>query len=304
MKPTLLILAAGMGSRYGGLKQLDQLGPSGETILDYSVYDAIRAGFGKVVFIIRHEIEKEFKAFFEGRFADRIAVEYVFQELDKLPGDFKAPAGRTKPWGTAHAMLMARDVIHEPFVVINADDFYGAEAFQLLADFLKTPATNLSGREYALAGYKVKNTLSEFGGVSRGVCAVDENHFLHTVTETHHIRRDQRGQIGHGEDGTTWNRLDPETLVSMNTWAFGTEIFDEIDAMLTTFLQHHGNELKSEFYIPTIASNLISSKNARFRVIPTDAQWFGVTYIEDRPTAVESIQSLVASGIYPESLWK
>jgi len=303
MKPTLHILAAGMGSRYGGLKQLDKLGPSGETILDYSVYDAIRSGFGKVVFIIRHEIEKEFKAFFDGRFGNRIAVEYVYQELNKLPDGFIVPDGRTKPWGTAHAMLMARNVINEPFVVINADDFYGTEAFRLLADFLKQPQT--SGiREYALAGYKVKNTLSEFGGVSRGVCAIDSNHFLQTVTETHQIRRNGNGAIGHENPDTGWTTLNPETLVSMNTWAFGPEIFDDIEVMLARFLCAHGQEQKSEFYIPTIADNLITGNKAHFKVIPTDAQWFGVTYIEDRPTAVESIQRLVDQGIYPENLWK
>lgn len=303
MKPTLLILAAGMGSRYGGLKQLDKLGPSGETILDYSVYDAIRAGFGKVVFIIRHEIEKEFKAFFDGRFGDRIATEYVYQELNKLPGGFEAPEGRTKPWGTAHAMLMARDVINEPFVVINADDFYGAEAFGLLAGFLKQPQAS-GTREYALAGYKVKNTLSEFGGVSRGVCTTDGDNFLQTVTETHQIRRNESGNIGHETPETGWITLNPETLVSMNTWAFGPEIFDDIAAMLISFLSERGQELKSEFYIPTIADNLITNRKAKFKVIPTDAQWFGVTYIEDRPTAVESIRRLVHQGIYPENLWQ
>lgn len=304
MKPTLLILAAGMGSRYGGLKQLDQLGPSGETILDYSVYDAIRAGFGKVVFIIRHEIEKEFKAFFNGRFGNRIAVEYVYQELDKLPGGFRPPAGRTKPWGTAHAMLMAREVIQEPFVVINADDFYGAEAFTILANFLKNNSSNPTIREYALAGYKVKNTLSDFGGVSRGVCAADAQDYLQTVTETHHIKRNSKGEIGFGADDQNWTLLDPETLVSMNTWAFGPEIFGDIDAMLLKFLDNQGHELKSEFYIPTIADNLITTHQARFKVLPTDARWFGVTYIEDRPTAVESIRALTTRGIYPENLWK
>lgn len=303
MKPTLLILAAGMGSRYGGLKQLDQLGPSGETILDYSVFDAIRAGFGKVVFIIRHEIAEEFRAFFDGRFGDRIEVEYVYQELNNLPGGFQAPAGRTKPWGTAHAMLMAREVINEPFVAINADDFYGAEAFSLLASFLRQPATG-GVTEYAMAGYKVKNTLSEFGGVSRGVCAIDANSYLQTVTETHHISRNTEGLIGHGTEASNWQPLHPETLVSMNTWAFGPEIFDLIDHMLLSFLRTHGQELKSEFYIPTIADNLITRGEAHFKVIPTDAQWFGVTYIEDRPTAVESIQQLVNKGIYPENLWQ
>lgn len=303
MKPTLLILAAGMGSRYGGLKQLDPLGPSGETILDYSVYDAIRAGFGKVVFIIRHEIENEFRSFFEGRFGNRIKVEYVYQELSNLPGGFKAPATRTKPWGTAHAMLMAREVINEPFVVINADDFYGAGTFRLMAGFFKDMAGNPE-RTYALAGYKVKNTLSEFGGVSRGICEVSGDGYLKTVTETHNIRRNNAGEIGTGADGGTWVKLDPETLVSMNTWAFGPEIFDDIDALLVNFLQKRGHEEKSEFYIPVIADALIAGGEARFRVIPTDEQWFGVTYIEDRPTAVESISKLTSQGFYPESLWK
>lgn len=303
MKPTLLILAAGMGSRYGGLKQLDPLGPSGETILDYSVYDAIRAGFGKVVFIIRHEIENEFRSFFDGRFGSRIKVEYVYQELTNLPGGFKAPATRTKPWGTAHAMLMARDVISEPFVVINADDFYGAGTFGLMANFFKEMSGSKE-RIYALAGYKVKNTLSEFGGVSRGVCEVSNEGYLKTVTETHNIRRNDVGEIGTRATDDSWVKLDAETLVSMNTWAFGPEIFDDIETLLVDFLQKHGHEEKSEFYIPVIADALITSGKARFRVIPTDEQWFGVTYIEDRPTAVESIGKLTGKGIYPEDLWK
>lgn len=301
MKPTLLILAAGMGSRYGGLKQLDKIGPSGETILDYSVFDAIQSGFGKVVFIIRHEIEEEFISFFKDRFKGKIETAFVYQELDKLPGGFTPPATRQKPWGTAHAILMAKDVIKEPFAVINADDFYGREAFTIMAHFL----TNMKEREvkeYALAGYLLDNTLSEFGGVSRGVCMTDQESYLTTVTETKNIQKQGEIITCDSENGGPTS-LAPETIVSMNTWAFGPEVFDATEKLFEEFLKEHGNEEKSEFYIPTVADYLIKTGKAKFKVLPCSEKWFGVTYPEDRPTAVESFKNLAEKGVYPSNLW-
>lgn len=301
MKPTLLILAAGMGSRYGGLKQLDKIGPAGETILDYSVYDAINSGFGKVVFIIRHEIEKEFISFFQNRFKGQIETVYVYQELNNLPGGYTAPAGRTKPWGTAHAILMAKEVIKEPFAVINADDFYGREAFTLMADFLNNMKEGAI-KEYALAGYRLSNTLSEFGGVSRGVCMTDDDSYLTTVTETKNIKQEAQIITCDSENGGP-STLAPETIVSMNTWAFGPEVFEETEKLFKEFLKEHGKEEKSEFYIPTVADHLIKTGKAKFKVLPCAEKWFGVTYPEDRPTAVESFKSLAEKGVYPLNLW-
>ncbi len=301
MKPTLLVLAAGMGSRYGGLKQLDQVGPSGETIIDYSVYDAIRAGFGKVVFIIRKQIEKEFIEFFGNRFGDRIKVDYVFQETNILPEGAIFNPERTKPWGTGHAVLMAKDKIQEPFAVINADDFYGAEAFAKIADFLNQKQSG-GIPEYALAGYILSNTLSEFGGVSRGVCEISEDGYLQNVVETKNIHN-THNHIAFSHENGELEFIPANTIVSMNTWAFWPEIFNEIETSFKEFILKEGDNLKSEFYIPTIADQMIKSGKARFKVLPVSEKWFGVTYQEDKPTVVESLAQLVKAGIYPHNLW-
>jgi NDP-sugar pyrophosphorylase family protein len=301
MKPTLLVLAAGMGSRYGGLKQLDQVGPSGETIIDYSVYDAIRAGFGKVVFIIRKQIEKEFIEFFGNRFGDRIKVDYVFQETNILPEGAIFNPERTKPWGTGHAVLMAKDKIQEPFAVINADDFYGAEAFKKIADFLNQKQSG-GIPEYALAGYILSNTLSEFGGVSRGVCEISEDGYLQNVVETKNIHN-THNHIAFSHENGELEFIPADTIVSMNTWAFWPEIFNEIETSFKEFILKEGDNLKSEFYIPTIADQMIKSGKARFKVLPVSEKWFGVTYQEDKPTVVESLAQLVKAGIYPHNLW-
>ena len=296
MKPTLLVLAAGMGSRYGGLKQMDGLGPNGEAILDYSVTDAIRAGFGKVVFVIRHSFEQEFKAKINAEhFGNRIAVEYVFQELDYLPEGFKVPEGREKPWGTNHAILMAKDVIHEPFAIINADDFYGRDAFQVMADHLRT----LDGTKgkYCMVGYRLENTLSENGTVSRGVCETDANGLLVGMTERTSIGRTANGIEYKDADGSM-HSLPADATVSMNLFGFTPDYFGKSEELFVEFLKEHGNELKSEYYIPFAVNTFIHSGYATMTVLKTTAQWFGVTYKEDRPTVVARLKKLHDQGVY------
>ena len=300
MKPTLFVLAAGMGSRYGALKQLDGLGPNGETIMDYSIYDAIRAGFGKVVFVIRRVFEADFREKIVSKYIDRFPVELVFQELDNLPAGFKVPEGREKPWGTNHAVLMGKDVINEPFAVINADDYYGRESFQVLADYLKS----IEGTEgkYAMVGYRVSNTLSESGSVARGVCETNEQGFLTKVTERTKILREEDGVIRFiEEDGKT--ALDENTPVSMNMWAFTPDYFRYSEQCFVEFLKEHGNELKSESYIPSLVDELIHFGKATCRVLDTPSRWFGVTYATDRPQVVEKFAQLVKDGVYPSPLF-
>jgi len=290
-KPVLVIMAAGMGSRYGGLKQMDGVGPNGEIIMDYSINDAIRAGFGKVVFVIRHSFEQEFKSRINAEhYGNRIAVEYVFQELDKLPEGFKVPEGREKPWGTNHAILMAKDVIHEPFAIINADDFYGRDAFQVIADHLRT----LEGTK---GKYCMVGTLSENGTVSRGVCEVDGNGLLAGMTERTSIGRTENGIEYKDADGSM-HPLPADATVSMNLFGFTPDYFVESEKLFLTFLREHGNELKSEYYIPYAVNTFINSGYATMRVLKTTAQWFGVTYKEDRPIVVERLKRLHDQGVY------
>ena len=265
MQPTLLVLAAGMGSRYGGLKQMDGVGPNGEIIMDYSINDAIRAGFGKVVFVIRHSFEQEFKSKINAEhFGNRIKVEYVFQELDCLPEGFKVPEGREKPWGTNHAILMAKDVIHEPFAIINADDFYGRDAFQVMGDHLRT-LEGVKG-QYCMVGYRLENTLSENGTVSRGVCNVDEKGLLIGMTERTSIGRTANGIEYKDVDGSM-HPLAPDTTVSMNLFGFTPDYFVESEKLFVTFLREHGNEMKSEYYIPYAVNTFINSGYATMRVL-------------------------------------
>ena len=296
-KPTLLVLAAGMGSRYGGLKQIDPVGPADETIIDYSIYDAMRAGFGKLVFVIRKDIEQQFKEIVGARFEKRIAVEYVFQELDKLPSGCSLPAGRTKPWGTTHAILMAADTIGEPFAAINADDFYGAEAYRLLAQHLTSGTT-----DYAMVGFILRNTLSKFGSVARGVCRVDENNHLKSVVEMMKIEPDGGGAKNTDAAGQI-TKLTGEEAVSMNFWGFTPALFPQLKTQFEAFLKKSGNELKSECYIPSTVNDLVVVGQAKVKVLRTNDFWFGVTYREDRPQVVESIRQLIAQGKYPEKLW-
>jgi UTP-glucose-1-phosphate uridylyltransferase len=295
--PTLLVLAAGMGSRYGGLKQLDPVSPGGEAIVDYSVYDALRAGFGKLVFVIRKDIELPFRQMVGARFEKRIAVEYVFQELDKLPPGFQAPPGRTRPWGTAHAILMASGAVREPFAVINADDFYGARAFRVLAQHLQSGA-----EDYAMVGFILRNTLSECGSVARGVCQVSAGGFLEGVVELTNIGRygDHARNIDAAGKVTV---LSGDEIVSMNMWGFTPQVFRQLQERFQEFLELHGSDARSEYYIPSTVNELVLAGQARVKVLHTDGSWFGVTYREDRPRVVENIGRLIREGTYPETLW-
>ncbi len=301
MKPTLLVLAAGMGSRYGGLKQLDQVGPSGETIIDYSIFDAIRAGFGKVVFIIRRDIETAFKEAVGSRYAGKIEVDYAFQQLDALPEGFTIPAGREKPWGTGHAVLVAKDVINEPFAVINGDDFYGRTGFQLLADYL-SKATDSAKADYCMCGFVMRNTLSDNGTVSRGICTIDADGNLSEVVEHTTIERNGNAAKSLMADGSAVDFTGDE-VVSMNMWGFTPSLFDNMTAMFTEFLRKQGSEMKSEFFIPLVADTLIKQDKATVKVMKSTDEWFGITYREDKPQVVASIKALVEQGEYPAKLF-
>lgn len=295
--PSLLVLAAGMGSRYGGLKQIDPIGPDGETIIDYSIYDALRAGFGKIVFVLRREIEDNFRQTIAARFDRRIAVEYVFQGLEDLPPGFSVPEGRTKPWGTTQAVLAAADAIHEPFAVINADDFYGAESFRGLAAYLQS-----SSDDYAMIGFVLRNTLSDFGAIARGICQVDAQGFLKSIVERTNIARDGSQVISTDSKGAA-NPLSGDEIVSMNIWGFTPGIFRQLRLIFEEFLDENGSDLRAESYLPSAVNSLINSGQARVRVLPTSDSWFGVTYRQDRARVVESIARLVREGCYPERLW-
>lgn len=299
MKPTLFILAAGMGSRYGGLKQLDGLGPNGETIMDYSIYDAIRAGFGKVVFVIRESFADDFKNIVLNKFEGLIDTDFVFQDIAKVPAGATYNAEREKPWGTNHAVLMGKDAIKEPFAVINADDFYGKESYQILADFLKS--VDGKKNEYCMVGYRVGNTLSESGAVSRGICGIDENDLLQNVVERTHIEK-KNDQIVYTEAGVD-TVIDFNTPVSMNMWGFTPDYFDYSEEIFTAFLAENGHLLKSEFYIPLAVNELIVAKKVTCKVLDTPSKWFGVTYAEDRAQTVQDIRNLIDLGIYPEKLF-
>jgi hypothetical protein len=301
MKPTLFVLAAGMGSRYGGLKQLDGLGPNGETIMDYSIYDAIKAGFGKLVFVIRKSFEADFKDVVVNKFKNLIDVEIVFQDVSSVPEGFAYNPEREKPWGTNHAVLMGKDVIKEPFAVINADDFYGQESFAVLADFLRSVAGKKN--QYCMVGYHVGNTLSESGSVSRGVCVVDENGYLKNVVERTHIE-EKSGAIVYLDEKGEEVTIPANTPVSMNMWGFTPDYFDYSLAYFKQFLTEHGDKLKSEFYIPLAVNNLIVEKMASCKVLDTTSKWFGVTYAEDRPQVVLKINELIRKGVYPNQLFK
>jgi len=298
MKPTLVILAAGMGSRYGGIKQMDSFGPSGETIIDYSIYDAIRCGFGKIVFIIRRDFADVFRDTFEKKLRGKVQTQYVMQEMDAYTGGFTPAAERTKPWGTAHAVLCSRDVVQEPFAVINADDFYGKDAFEKAAAFLQK---DVSPRLWSIIGYQLSKTLSENGTVSRGVCQADAQHHLIGIVERVKIYPEE-GRIVYEESGVK-TALPPDTPVSMNFWCFHPEAYDYIDGLFKKFLADKGDNPKAEFFIPIVGDAFIKDGKGAIRVIETSAQWFGVTYKEDAPEVKASIQALIAAGVYPETLW-
>ncbi len=301
MKPTLLILAAGMGSRYGGLKQLDAMGPSGEVVLDYSVYDAIRAGFGKVVFVIRRAFEEQFRTQIGAKFQDRIQVEYAFQELTDLPEGFSVPEGREKPWGTAHAVLAAAPVINEPFLMINADDFYGRDAFEKIARELVAPKPQDGKSHYSMVGFYLKNTLSDNGSVARGVCTTNPDGTLASVTEMTKIVPTPNGAENQETDPPV--KLTGDEVVSMNFFGFDADVFSRLRESFARFLAERGTELKSECYMPQELDGYIRAGVADVRVLETTGKWFGVTYPADKPDVIASIQSLVNAGDYPASLW-
>jgi len=300
MKPTLFVLAAGMGSRYGGLKQLDGLGPNGETIMDYSIFDAIHAGFGKLVFVIRRTFEQDFREKILSKYENHIPVELVFQELDDLPEGFTCPEGRVKPWGTNHAVMMGEKVIHEPFAVINSDDFYGRDSFKAIADYLK----NLDGKkdDYCMVGYRVGNTLSESGSVARGVCVTNKEGFLTGVVERTAIEKID-GEIQFIDENGKKVVLDENVPVSMNLWGFTPDYFTYSDEYFKEFLKANSGNLKAEFFIPLLVNKLITEGTARVKVLDTTAKWFGVTYAADRPGVVAKFKSLHDSGVYPAKLF-
>ena len=303
MKPTLFLLAAGMGSRYGGLKQLDGLGPHGETIMDYSIYDAIHAGFGKLVFVIRKDFEQDFRDKVLSKYEGHIPCEIVFQSLDALPEGFTCPEGRTKPWGTNHAVMMGQNVINEPFAVINCDDFYDRDAFQVMGKFLSSLPEGSKGK-YAMVGFRVDNTLSESGTVSRGVCEYDDNHHLTSVVERTKIQRID-GVVKYLDENDEWVALPDNTPVSMNFWGFTPDYFAHSNEFFKTFLSDEKNmaNLKSEFFIPLMVDKLINDGTATCEVLDTTSKWFGVTYPEDRPEVVAKFEKLGADGVYPEKMF-
>lgn len=298
MKPTLVVLAAGMASRYGGNKQTDSFGPNGETIIDYSIFDAIRAGFGKVVFIIREEFKDNFDALFASKLRGKIEVDYAFQPVDPIIPSAGHAAGRQKPWGTAHAVMCAKPVVHEPFCVINADDFYGEDAFKMMADFLVNKANIFT---YGMIGYRLGNTLSENGSVSRGVCQTDSDGNLIAINERTKIYRDGDRIVFEDEDGK--HPLSEDAPVSMNFWGFTTDVFAMSEKMFDEFAFKNLENPKAEFFIPLLADAFIKKSTNALKVIPTSAQWFGVTYKEDKPVVQASLDALVASGVYPSNLW-
>ena len=303
MKPTLFLLAAGMGSRYGGLKQLDTLGPHGETIMDYSIYDAINAGFGKLVFVIRKDFEEDFRRIVLTKYEGHIPCELVFQALDALPEGFTCPADRTKPWGTNHAVMMGKDAIKEPFAVLNCDDFYDRDAFQVMGKWLSNLPEGSTGK-YAMVGFRVGNTLSESGTVSRGICENDENNLLTSVVERTKIQRFD-GVVKYLDDNNEWVAIPDTTPVSMNFWGFTPDYFQHSEEYFKTFLSDPKNmeNLKSEFFIPLMVDKLINDATATVEVLDTNSKWFGVTYPEDRQSVVDKIKALVDAGEYPAKLF-
>lgn len=302
MKPTLLILAAGIGSRYGGMKQIDQVGPAGEAIIDYSLYDAIKAGFGKIVFVIRKDIENDIREFLKHKLTGKIQVEFVHQELDMIPDGFTCPPERIKPWGTAHAVWVAARAIKEPFVAINADDFYGRGSYLKMAEYLISHS-KLKSTNFCMIGYQIQFTLSDFGSVSRGICEADERSYLKAVVERTEIFR-KDGGIAYRDENAREVPLSTDTLVSMNIWGFTPSIFTHIEKQISEFIRKNISNIKAELYIPKIVNDIIKNGKGNVKILPATDKWFGVTYKEDKPIAVQNIRKLIEQGVYPDNLWK
>jgi len=299
-KPTLLILAAGLGSRYGSLKQMDRIGPSGERIIDYSVYDAIRAGFGKIVYVIRKSFEEEFKEVILDELPDYIQTDYVCQELDTFKtSSINIKADRTKPWGTGHALLSASSIIDNSFVVINADDFYGADSYKIAFNFLAQ--LNNENSTYALVGFKLNNTLSDYGSVSRGICEIDDKNYMTTIVERTEIKREKDHIIF--KDNNNWKELTGSEVVSMNMFAFTPTVFEKYKKSFNEFLEKHGDDPKAEFYLPSVIDELLKKKEARVKVLETTEQWFGLTFNQDKAMVVKKLSNLLGQGKYPSALW-
>jgi dTDP-glucose pyrophosphorylase len=302
VRPTLLILAAGIGSRYGGMKQIDKVGPSGEAIIDYSLYDAIKAGFGKVVFVIRKDIENDIREFLKNKLTGKVKVEFVHQELDMIPEGLTYPQERVKPWGTAHAVWVAEKVIKEPFVAINADDFYGRGSFIKMADYLINNS-GIDSTNFCMIGYEIQKTLSDFGSVSRGICESDEQSCLKAVVERTEIFR-KNEKIVFRDEGSNEVPLSGDTLVSMNIWGFTPVVFKYIEQQFSEFIRKNISNIKAELYIPKIVNEIIKSGKASVKILPATDKWFGVTYREDKPLAVQNISEFIKQGVYPDNLWK
>lgn len=305
-KPVLVVMAAGMGSRYGGLKQIDPVGGNGQLIIDYSIFDARRAGFETVVFIIKHEIEDSFKEAIGNRLSSVMNVKYAFQQLDILPQGYAVPEGRTKPWGTSHAILSAKNVIDGPFAVINADDYYGPEAFQIIYDYLSKNTDQDGVYEYAMVGYMLENTVTEHGSVARGVCVKNAEGYLDSVTERTRIEKTTTGARFTEDDGKSWENLPGDTVVSMNLWGFTHSFLGETEARFAAFLDGalKTNPLKSEYFLPSVVSQLIAEGKAQVKVLESRDKWYGVTYQEDKPVVVAAIAAKTAEGTYPDNLWE
>jgi dTDP-glucose pyrophosphorylase len=303
IKPALVIMAAGMGSRYGGLKQIEPVGPKGEIIMDYSIYDALKAGFGRIVFVIKKEIEAVFKEVIGDKVSKIINTAYIYQEMVNVPDDFKVPEERTKPWGTGHAVLCCKEIVDTPFAVINADDFYGADTFQKLFDFLTCEESIKECYEYAMVAFMLENTLTENGTVARGVCSVDKDNYLEDIFERTKIKN-FGDSIKYTEDDNNWIDIPKGSIVSMNAWAFKTSVFKELEAGFSEFLeQNKENILKAEYFLPSEVDKLIKEGRAKVKVLTSKEQWYGVTYKEDKPFVKEAIRKLISSGAYPEKLW-
>ena len=305
-KPVLVIMAAGMGSRYGGLKQIDPIDGDGHIIMDFSVYDAVRAGFEKAIFIIKRENEQAFREAIGDRLSRFIQVSYVFQELDNIPEGFTVPEGRVKPWGTGHAVLSCIDEIDGPFVVINADDYYGVRAFQMAYDFLTDPEAEDAAGRYMMVGYRLENTLTENGYVSRGVCVTDDEGYLRGINERTHIEKRGDGAAYTEDEGASWTELPADAAVSMNMWGFSADILEELKKRFVVFLEENleKNPLKCEFFLPFVVDELLEEKKATVKVLKSADKWYGVTYKEDKPMVMAAVQNLKDQGLYPQKLWQ